>query len=799
MLLAGVSAGGVLHAMREHRLDHVHIGKWATPEGRIVRVIGEVAGAPRTGFQTDAAIPSWNTHRDQTSLVVRARNIKTSDGWTGIGGQLRVTIREPVLDLAVGDRVELFGRLYSLRTPRNPGEFDWRSYLRREGISARLACDHRENVRQLNSDIRHPWVFQLRRAVTRLMTDDLGGVGPDEASLLTAMVLGQRSDMDRRLNDLFIRAGCSHFIAVSGVNVAIVMLIVRAAGRVLLMGRRRQLWLAIAAVILYAVIVEPRPSVLRATVIALTYCTACLMGREEARLNWICATILILGLLDPSVIFDPGFQLSNAAVMGIVYLGPVMVGGVLSVVGERVRWLGAPLAGGTGPPGSALSGMIGGMTTSAARGVAGWSLRAMAASAAAWALTWPIIALWFFRIQPWGAVASVVVTPMVALVMALGFARVVAAAVFPAAADAIGALLAWSDLVLIDMVGLFARVPYSSPLITPPPAWFLVFYYMGWWLVAWGGSRSRERAIENEVANSPPVDDVRGKWMRRTAMGGLGTVVLALVIWGWWPKERGSLRVTFLAVGAGSATVLDLPDGSVVVFDAGSQTIADAGRDIVAPFLLSRGIHRVHRLHVSHANTDHYNGVPSLVETMPVDEVVLNRWFLDGAAKGGSARRLVEFLALAGKAPRALDERATTWHFGEAEFELLYPLDVDRPTTTNDASTVMRVSHAGRSVLLTGDIEDYALGALLLRGDLRADALALPHHGAVRPATADFIRAVNPGVLIRSSHETRAGTTNNLMEIVKGLPLWSTADDGAVEWSVSQRGEVSIQSFMERR
>ena len=111
--------------------------------------------------------------------------------------------------------------------------------------------------------------------------------------------------------------------------------------------------------------------------------------------------------------------------------------------------------------------------------------------------------------------------------------------------------------------------------------------------------------------------------------------------------------------------------------------------------------------------------------------------------------------------------RAPRQLWGGAEFEILWP-PPDLPSTVdaNDTSSVIRLSYAGHSILLTGDIEQYAQQALLKTADLHADVLVLPHHGRVRTTTAEFIREVGARVLIRSSGERMADTGSGLMNIV---------------------------------
>lgn len=130
-----------------------------------------------------------------------------------------------------------------------------------------------------------------------------------------------------------------------------------------------------------------------------------------------------------------------------------------------------------------------------------------------------------------------------------------------------------------------------------------------------------------------------------------------------------------------------------------------------------------------------------------------------------------------------------TWEFGGAVFDLLAPRGgMDSTVATNDTSTVMRVSFAGHSVLLTGDIEDQAQTELLKRGDLSADVLVLPHHGSVRASSREFLKAVGPRLTIRSSGQKAVDTFSGLSEILGQTRLLNTADVGAVTVIIDRNG-----------
>src|SRR5213595_3666592 len=120
------------------------------------------------------------------------------------------------------------------------------------------------------------------------------------------------------------------------------------------------------------------------------------------------------------------------------------------------------------------------------------------------------------------------------------------------------------------------------------------------------------------------------------AGGGVVWLMLGLVVVLWRPAPDG-LRVTFLAVGHGGCTVLELPDGRTLLYDAGALAGPDVTRRQIAPFLWHQGIRRIDEVFLSHADLDHFNGLPSLLERFPVARVTLTPSFADKPIAGVGA------------------------------------------------------------------------------------------------------------------------------------------------------------------
>lgn len=801
LLVGSVCVGGLIHWSSARCPPVDSIARIANADGAFVRMRGRIITAPQVLSPPPNPFSRWIPQSERTAFVLGVDAVEGESGYTGASGRVRVTVYEAVLGLRAGEVCEVFGRLRALSPPDNPGAFDWRTYSLAQGIVARATCQHRENVHPLpqSASTGHfsGWQDWLRQRAVLLLTDDMADV--DEPSgLLESMLLGQRSQASAKLNDVFVRSGCVHYLSVSGVHMVIVMLLARLACQAAGTSRNITTWSMLLAVVMYALLAEPRPPILRAAIIGVVYCAARLIGRERAYLNWTSLAAALLLIVNPLWLFDIGFQLSFAAVLGVAYLTPVVQESVrcsLSAIvsawrrgggkyAEQDRIMRAHAA--------AMSRVPPGHLTRFAHWCGRLVIGGLAVSVAASLAGLPLVAIHFYRVQPWSALSSTVLMLPVTILMALGILKMLAASLLPGFGGVIGVGPYYSEASVMWLVERLAALPFASVPAPVVPWWVQLAFYAC--LALWA-RRVHESTATVSARHPQGARPMARGLPRYSSRIGLAMLIVAVLIGARIDKGR-SLRLTFLAVGRGSTTVIELPDGQTVLYDAGASFSSDPGRNVIVPFLLSRGLHRIDKLHISHPNLDHFSGVPSLLSEVDTAAVVINPCFESRVPAKSPSADLLRLLDAAGTPMERLPMAPAEWHVGEVKFELLWPARFDSLPAANDTSTVLRISTDRVSVLLTGDIDELAQDALLERGDLKADVLVLPHHGSVRRTTRRFLEAVGADILIRSSDERMDETINGLVQITDGRTVYNTADLGAVTVEIGQGG-LSVTGFRE--
>jgi competence protein ComEC len=642
-----------------------------------------------------------DVRRTAERTIVLLRALAVDDGVVRgpVRGRVRLTARCALAKLRAGDAVRAATTLRAPRGFANPGSFDIVGHLARRGIRAIGSVWQCEDLERRPRPTRGiavrlaRWRERLARAIGR-------AVPPPRAAVLRALVLGDESGIDEAHRQAFTRAGVVHVLSVSGLHVGLVALATFALVRWLLARSERALLAldvrriaavaSLGPVVLYGALAGFEVATLRSVIMAGLGVLAVLVRRRIEVLRMLALAAVAVALAQPGAPLEIGFQLSFVSVLALA-------------LGAR-RWA----------PGPATS----------------WCKRlraTMVVTASAFAGTAPLTAMHFQQVSPMSLVANPLVVPLFgSLVVVLGLAG---ACVEPVSAPVATALFRLAGHALrpgIVLVEVLAR-PSWAALDVPAPSAIEValLYALLAAAVVPGGSARRGLA----------------------AAAIIGLVVDA----GCWVRERwapGVLRVTFLDVGQGDAAVAELPDGRVLVVDAGgfAGSDFDTGAAIVAPYLATRKIRHVDAVVMTHAHPDHSGGVAFLLRRYRPREF----WWSGWPGRGREWQRLVAAVADTG-VPAAVRHRGDPLPAYAGTVSILHPPADWAVPALNETSLTMRLRYGRVGVLLTGDVEARAEASVLDDPNgLAAMVLKVPHHGSRTSSTADFVHAVGPRVAVIS-------------------------------------------------
>jgi competence protein ComEC len=782
-----------------------HVTRMLGDEPVLTRVVGEVLTRPhaappeiRNGFLPFTPPPT-------TRFVVNLRELRMGEASRPITGRVRVRVDAVGLGLHVGDRVELTGKLHRPTDPRNPGETDWARTSTLQGIDAGLSVEGAPYVRALPAtDDADGWsvtraIQNLRLAAGAMLLEPGAELDVEAADrLLDTMVLGQRGAAGADVNEAFLAAGGMHFLAVSGFHVAVLAGAVWLfAHWVLRVGRRSATLATLPVILLYALIAEPNAPVLRATVGAVIAALALVGRRPFCVVNWLALAAMCILIYNPRELFRPGFQLSFVQVLALL----VLAGPVCRLVLSWRRGLDA------GDPPREPETIRGFILHRLHRFFVGLFIVCVVA----WCSSLPLVLLHFGRCSMWGIVGTTLLTIPAAMLICLSFVTMLVRSLLWTVGTAAGSGSwlstdsAWltapphvlSDW-LLTVAKWFQQWPGAVCEVTPPPAWSVFAAYGVLLPLAWLLRRRPERT---ESASPFTGGTARYRWL-----GGLTAVALyaLLLAPSFEPVEPalGTSHVHVFSVGNGNAVLVTAPNGSASVCDAGSIHNTDAGETVVRAMRVL-GYQRLQDVYISHANFDHYSGVPSLLKNVPTEQLCHSPHFAEAAA----AKDTAKFTSLLPPQtpPRVEVFAGQQRTLGPLPIEVLWPpADLDPQTwSANDRSLVLRVHAGGRTIMLPGDVEEAAIQGLLSaeaagRVRLSADVLIAPHHGSVAgKETAVFLAVVDPEVIIVSSATPRPAFEAVVREVLGDRPrVLNTHDAGAVSVTIQPTGEITIETML---
>ena len=718
-LLCALVAAGCAHYETSHRAltsDHIALKE----VGAVVAVRARVAEIRRTSS-------------DHTNVVIEVLGLRDQLG-PGVPdlpacGLIWARWPDDGTHPARGDVAVISGELNAPGGRRNPGAFDFASYLRNRRIYRTLRhCELLELERPERRFDVAGWIY-------RTLPERVPGV-PGE--VLRGLLLGTGRELPDELTDAFRRSGTVHVLAVSGLHVGFIVLIVHAVLRSLRVPRRLSRLLVLPALVGFVLIVGPRPSVVRASTMAAFLIAAPLLERRPNPLNALGAAGLALLIVRPGSLFDLGFRLSFSAVAGILLLHRPLEEALsipLRALGQWAVRLAAPIA----------------LSLSAQTGVA------------------TILVGVFGEASVVSPAANLAVVPLAGLSVAAGIAMLACEPLGSWPASAFAAV-AWSSIrLLVWITELLGNCPWATVRVASR-FWPAV-------LCATMGICLRMRATS-----------VRTRRVGTGVVLASGVVAATLFLAG---PGRSYPRIVFFDVGQGDSILLELPRRQYALVDAGPGPtyaaqagmpgVRDAGADVVLRHLRREGITRLVALVVTHAHADHYGGAASVLLGVTVDTLILPV----GRAADARLANLMTVARGRGTAVREVSWGETV-RVGNSVLTVLWPDPaVTAEWSENNCSVVLWGSVSGHDLMLTGDIEERAENRLCtMPGLLAADLLKVPHHGSGTSSTGGFIGCVSPGLaVVQVGERNRYGhpSPGTLARLeAAGATVLRTDADGAV-------------------
>lgn len=606
---------------------------------------------------------------------------------------VRIGVRR--LDVPSGSRVSVVARA-------QPSHRFWNPTPHPDWPAARTVSAYARLVGSPRIDRRAPFWERAAHSIRRALRARLGEtLAPGAAAISRALLLNESGALDEATQDRVRDAGLSHVLAVSGLHVTLLAgVFVWVATRVLVRIARIAASTDVSRIakasgipfaLAYALLVGDAPSAWRAALTASVGWGLAAAGRRAHPVTVTAASALLLAALRPDDLARPGFVLSIVATAALVSG---------ATEGDEER---------------------------------SFARAALVVSARTTTATAPFV-LWIFGHVPViGLLANLVVVPLGGVLLPVAAVHAALALVLPPLAALTAPLVEITANAFLACCEVFATVTIGRDLPPPDVAQGVIVAVVALALLA-----------------------VR-TWRGRIAVALLALVSLAGAELALRHRERprDALRATYLDVGQGDAALVDLPDGRLMVIDAGgaAQGGPDPGARVLVPILRARRRERIDVLVISHPHPDHYGGVAALLDAFDVGEVWDSGQAEGEAPEGEAARLLASARSRGATVLGPLELCGRTRVFGAAHARVLWPCpDFDSGWGPNDNSLVVELEFAGRRLLFTGDVEAHAEHGLARHESLTTvDVLKVAHHGSRTSSTPALLDVLRPHVAIASA------------------------------------------------
>lgn len=712
-----------------------------------VIVQGKIYKIENTAFGTNIYLKGVEVENGEKSVSVKRIFVNT----------------EKIPNVKIGNIIKVRGKLRQFEEAANKGNFDSRKYYLSLGFYGKIEAGTIEVINSDYSGIRQG-LYELRMEIIerleKLCSDNNGifSIINNKNGIIGAIILGDKTDLDSDIKELYSVSGIAHILAISGLHISFIgMAIYR-----LLRRRFRFLFSAavsIPVVLSFGIMSGFGISTIRAIIMFILKIIGEVLGRKYDAITAISLAGFVLLLQNPFVVCNSGFQMSFGAIIAIVLILPI-VEEILNTDNKIIKVLSANF------------------TISLVMN--------------------PILAWNYYELPTFSFLLNIVVVPLMSVVIVssivgifcscimFGFGKVV---IFPGC----GILELYTFLCNIINKSSVASIVVGQPKVT-----IIIVYYAILLVVLFGLKNIRTKYTraekERNIIKKETGLVLEKKAKKERRIKGQNVKVRLACIVGFlllncliYYIPNPGFYITFIDVGQGDGILIHGDNGMKVMVDGGSTSEKQVAKNCIVPYLKAEGIGTIDYSIITHTDKDHISGILEILENNNSNRIrIKNLVMPDINMKDDTYNELIEKAKLK-KINVLYIKKGDTLSLGKTKIKCIYPETTTTASDKNDYCTVLSVKNKTSKILLTGDISKEIEEKIKDDIEENYTVLKVAHHGSNYSSSEKFLKKVNPKYSIISvgKNNSYGHSGNETMERLR--------KQGGVIYRTDEKGGITIR------
>lgn len=649
----------------------------------------------------------------QTSYTIKVKRLNGTSACQNTKILLKVKKDNNTKEYSYGNEIAFKGEWKEPSRARNEGGFDYKQYLKTKKIYGMVETQssaitiRKENA--INGILKLANVVQhkIKNKANELLEEE-------QASVLVALLIGNKEGLEEEVQEAFRMSNLSHMLAVSGAHVSYVMLGIGFIIANSKISKKVGKIITIVLLVFFLLITGQTPSVTRACIMSIYFIIASLCHKRVSVLSSISISFLTILLLNPYAIWDVGLQLSYGGTIGIIALYKIFC----------KQW--------ENEKNGKIKNKI---------------VEMLFLTLSANLILIPVIAYHYHTLSLTFPISNLLASPIMGILVIAGFITIF----FSFFCNPIANLLAYPLSILLQIflqiANMTSKLPFSQINVAVPNILCILLYYLILCLFLY---YQKEKHKENKTRVEKKVlEQIQKITIKKIVV----ILVVAMILVFLYQNIPKSCQFHFIDVGQGDSMLVTTPTGKTMLIDGGGQRDTksfDVGKNTLLPYLLKKRITKIDFVLISHFDSDHVNGLLTIMKEIKVKCVIIGKQFescdnYEAFIKIVKDKKIKVHVVEAGQ--RIKIEK-------NLYFDILWPSseEVISENSINNNSLVCKLSYQKFSILFTGDIEQIAEKAILEKykgtNVLQSTILKVAHHGSKSSSTEEFLKAIKPKIAL---------------------------------------------------